>query len=257
MTALVARAAEIPPERTASGSLVTTLLDTRGVGGRLIRRLVEVQAGAGHEGTAGPGGELWFVISGSGDLETEGQAGRARISTDHGVLLPAGTGYVLHARGPAPVRLDSVALPGPAVPAPDPVADGGPPGARPGPSAASGGPPLVSDLGECEVERTGDRRFRVLFGPGRRCAAATQFVGEIPPGRAGVHSHAYDEVVLVLAGTGVAHVGGAEHPLTPGTCVYLPPGQQHCLENTGPATLHVLGVFQPGGSPAAKKEAAS
>ena len=96
----------------------------------------------------------------------------------------------------------------------------------------------------------------MVFGPGRGCAAATQFVGEIPPGRAPVHSHTYDEVVLILAGTGIAHVNGAQHPVAAGTCVYLPPGQQHCLENTGRDTLLVLGVFQPGGSPAAKKVAA-
>jgi oxalate decarboxylase/phosphoglucose isomerase-like protein (cupin superfamily) len=33
--------------------------------------------------------------------------------------------------------------------------------------------------------------------------------------------------------------------------VHLPPGQPHCLENTGASTLRVLGVFHPGGSPAA------
>jgi mannose-6-phosphate isomerase-like protein (cupin superfamily) len=237
MTATVARAADIAPRRSALGSLVTTVLDTSGVGGRLVRRLVEVPAGAGHAELTGPGGELWFVISGHGELECGAPARPAAFGPDQGMLIPAGTRYVLRCNGPAPVRLDIVALPGPAALPP-------------------GSPPLISDLAGCAVERTGNRRFRVLFGPGRGCAAATQFAGEIPPGRAPVHSHTYDEVVLVLAGTGVAHVGGAEHPLAPGTCVYLPPGEQHCLENTGPAPLRVLGVFQPGGSPAAKREAA-
>ena len=44
----------------------------------------------------------------------------------------------------------------------------------------------------------------------------------------------------------------ASKPLAPGSCVHLPPGRPHCLENTGAATLRVLGVFHPGGSPAAK-----
>jgi quercetin dioxygenase-like cupin family protein len=81
---------------------------------------------------------------------------------------------------------------------------------------------------------------------------ATQFVGEIPPGRAPEHSHPYDEVVLILAGEGVAHIGGAEHALAPGTCLHLPPRLLHCLENTGANTLWVLGVFHPADSPAAK-----
>jgi mannose-6-phosphate isomerase-like protein (cupin superfamily) len=93
----------------------------------------------------------------------------------------------------------------------------------------------------------------VLFGPGRGCAAATQFVGEIPPGRAPVHSHPYDEVVLILAGEGVVHAD-QDHPLAAGSCVHLAPGQPHCLENTGREPLIVLGVFHPGGSPAQKQQ---
>jgi mannose-6-phosphate isomerase-like protein (cupin superfamily) len=252
MTATVARAAEIEPERTASGALVTTVLDTRGVGGRLVRRLVEVPAGAAHAAAAGPGGELWFVISGTGELDCGaagpgGSAGAGRpVGPDQGIWVPAGANYQLRAAGPDPVRLDTVALPGPG-------GSGGPAGS--GAADQRAGTPLVSDLGACEVEQTGDRKFRVLLGPGRGCGAATQFVGEIPPGQAPVHSHTYDEVVLILGGTGIAHVNGAQHPVAPGTCVYLPPGQQHCLENTGRDTLLVLGVFQPGGSPAAKRVA--
>jgi quercetin dioxygenase-like cupin family protein len=117
------------------------------------------------------------------------------------------------------------------------------------------GVPRLARLEDCAVEITGDRRFRILFGPGQGCEAATQFVGEIPPGRAPLHSHTYDELVLVLEGNGVLHAGPAEHPIAAGTCIHLPPGQQHCLENTGPNTLWVLGVFHPGGSPAAKKPA--
>ena len=51
------------------------------------------------------------------------------------------------------------------------------------------------------------------------------------------------------------HSGPAGHPLAPGSCIHLPPGQPHCLENTGEGTLRVLGVFHPGGSPAAKTTA--
>jgi mannose-6-phosphate isomerase-like protein (cupin superfamily) len=51
----------------------------------------------------------------------------------------------------------------------------------------------------------------------------------------------------------VLHAGPGDQPLAAGSCVHLPPGQPHCLENTGGATLRVLGVFHPGGSPAAKQ----
>jgi mannose-6-phosphate isomerase-like protein (cupin superfamily) len=166
-----------------------------------------------------------------------------------GVWLPPGTSYSLAAAGPGPLRLDSVLLPAPA-PGTEPDSTG-PDGAEP----ASTGGPLLADLADQPAEITGDREFRVLFAPGQGCAAATQFVGEIPPGRAPFHSHTYDEVVLVLAGEGVLHIGNEDRPLSPGSCLHLAPGTPHCLENTGQATLRVLGVFHPGGSPAAKKPA--
>jgi mannose-6-phosphate isomerase-like protein (cupin superfamily) len=218
-----------------AGGVVRTVLDT---GGGLVRRQVEVPAGAQHTGAAGPGGELCFVIEGAGQLSSPAVPGRP-VRPDIGVWLPPGTSYSLAADGPGPLRLDSVVLPA--------AADGTEP------DGAAG--PLLADLAGQPVEITGDRQFRVLFAPGQGCAAATQFVGEIPPGRAPFHTHTYDEVVLILAGEGVLHAGEEDRPLAPGSCLHLAPGTPHCLENTGQATLRVLGVFHPGGSPAAKKPA--
>ena len=222
----------------ADGAVVTTVLDTGAGRDGLVRRLVELPAGSQFEGTAGPGGELWFVIAGAGRL-SPGAGPASPVRPDTGVWLPPGAGYRLSAGGPDPVRLDSVSLPAGAAPR----------------AEATG--PRLSELGDCPVEVTGDRRFRVLFGPGNGCSAATQFVGEIPPGRAPEHSHPYDEVVLVLEGEGVLHAGTGDRPLAPGSCVHLPPGEPHCLENTGRATLRVLGVFHPGGSPASKQQGPS
>ena len=59
-----------------AGATVRTVLDT---GGGLVRRQVEVPAGARHAGAAGPGGELCFVIEGAGQLGRAGWLrGRAR-----------------------------------------------------------------------------------------------------------------------------------------------------------------------------------
>ena len=205
----------------------------------LVRRLVSVAPGSRFEGAAASGGELWFVIAGSGRLDADGLRGTA-VGPEAGVWVPPGSVYRLDAGDDVPSLLDAVALPA----------------AAPGePGAPEAGPARVSQLRDCEVERTGDRRFRVVLGPGRGCEAATQFVGEIPPGRAPEHSHPYDEMVLVLEGEGVAHVrgGGGDRALAPGTRLHLPPGQPHCLGNTGTGTLVVLGVFHPGGSPAQKR----
>lgn len=201
----------------------------------LVRRQFTLAPRSHLAGTASSGGELWFVISGGGRLATGGL--KAVVGRDTGVWIPPGAGYRLSAD--EDVLLDAVALPAPA--------------AAPGAGGPPADPPRASVLSDCEVEQTGDRRFRVLLGPGRGCAAATQFVGEIPPGRAPEHRHPYDETVLILRGQGVAHAGGTDHPLAQGARVHLPRGRPHCLENTGRATLVVLGVFHPGGSPAAKE----
>jgi quercetin dioxygenase-like cupin family protein len=201
----------------------------------LVRRTITLAPGSPLRGLAGPGGELWFVIAGTGRLDA-GTLRGAAVGEGTGCRIPPGAEYRLGAHDG--ILLDAVALPAP--PATDAAA------------LIAEEEPRLSELAACEVERTGDRRFRVLLGPGRGCEAATQFVGEIPPGRAPEHRHPYDEVVLVLDGEGVAHAGGSDRALAPGTSVHLPRGLPHCLENTGQRTLVVLGVFHPGGSPAAK-----
>jgi len=233
-TGPVIRAADVHVDHTATGARVRTMLDT---GQHFTRRLVEIPPGMLLDGIAGPAGELWFVIEGSGRLDTTGQPGLP-LRPDQGLLLPPGMTFRINGSSPAGLRLDAVTLPGAAGKA------------RRGPPDPAW--PQLRDLADCEAETTGDRQFRVLFGPGRGCAVATQFVGEIPPGRAPEHSHPYDEVILVLAGTGVLHAGGADHPVAAGSCAHLPPRLVHCVENTGTAAMRVLGVFHPADSPAAK-----
>ena len=235
----VVRAAEVLTEHTETGANLKMLLDTGPNGPGLVRKMVQVPARRTFVGTASAGGELWFVVAGTASLELEREPGPS-MSQDRGLWIPAGASYEVVAHE-AELRLDIVSLPistTEGVSEIDPAAD-----PRTGRS---------SDLADCDVETTGDRKFRVLFGPGRGCSVATQFVGEIPPGRAPDHSHPYDEVVLILAGDGVAHIGGVAHALAPGTCLHLPPGLLHCLENTGVEMLRVLGVFHPADSPAAK-----
>jgi mannose-6-phosphate isomerase-like protein (cupin superfamily) len=97
---------------------------------------------------------------------------------------------------------------------------------------------------------TAGRQFTLLATPETGCASVTQFVGYIPPSRAPDHYHLYDEVVYVLEGDGVLHIGGEDAPLRPGSCVHLPARLVHSLENNGPGEMRVLGVFRPAGSPA-------
>jgi mannose-6-phosphate isomerase-like protein (cupin superfamily) len=119
------------------------------------------------------------------------------------------------------------------------------------PLPADGTTHAVVALDEQEAgEATAGRQFRLLATPELGCQSVTQFVGYIPVVRAPDHFHKYDEVVYILEGDGKLHVGGETAPLRAGTCVHLPSGLVHCLENVGPGEMHVLGVFRPAGSPA-------
>jgi mannose-6-phosphate isomerase-like protein (cupin superfamily) len=239
-TGIVRRPEHVPAGALAPGVTAAEMLnDEHGCRGLHQRRL-RFSSGAVLTGTAGGRGEAWYVISGSGVLEADGGAG--------GTAGPAQEATTVQLRPGTAVWL-SPAL-----------------GYRAGAAAGAGdlevlaitvraqaepGPALhVTALEASPVERTGDREFRVLLSAG---LSITQFAGLIPPGRAPEHHHTYDEVVHVLAGQGVVHLSGGQTEIGPGTSIYLPPYQPHCLENTGSEPLRVLGVFYPAGSPAAKQ----
>ena len=101
-----------------------------------------------------------------------------------------------------------------------------------------------------------NREFRFLVDHSVGCRDVTQFVGVIPPGRAPLHSHTYDEIVYVIEGDGILHMNDGESPLGPGSCVHPPPLHEHSLENTGAQPMRVLGVFHPAGDPASRASGA-
>jgi mannose-6-phosphate isomerase-like protein (cupin superfamily) len=101
---------------------------------------------------------------------------------------------------------------------------------------------------------TADRWYRVLVDDEIGSKQVTQFVGSIPPGRAPDHFHQYEEVLFILKGQGRMWSGRTTTSIGPGSCIYLPKGQVHCVENTGTDELRLLGVFYPAGSPSVRYE---
>jgi mannose-6-phosphate isomerase-like protein (cupin superfamily) len=228
---VVRRADEVPPSALGRGVAVRELLnDDHGCRGLHQRRL-RLGGGAQVAGTAGGLGEAWYVITGSAFLKTE-RTGCVALVPGTAVWLDPDLGYACQAQ--RELRILAVTV-------------------RAG-FAVAGPARCVVRLADCAPEITGDREFRVLLSEG---LTITQFAGLIPPGRAPAHHHAYDEVVHVLDGEGVVHLGEpgseTETAIGPGTSIYLPPQVPHCLENTGSVPLQVLGVFHPAGSPAAKQ----
>ena len=95
------------------------------------------------------------------------------------------------------------------------------------------------------------REFRLLV----ESSEATQFIGVIPPGRAKMHNHPYDELAWLVEGEGVLHWHGGESvPVTRGSRIYFPRLVFHSLENTGSTPMRIMGVFPPAGSPADRVE---
>jgi mannose-6-phosphate isomerase-like protein (cupin superfamily) len=224
-TPVVRRPEQAPAGPLAPGVIAAEMLnDQHGCRGLHQRRL-SLAAGAALAGTAEGRGEAWYVIRGTGVLTAA--AGTVELRAGTAVWLRSGLGYRAEPTGDLEILASTVR------------------------AEAGEGPRLqVIRLEACPVERTGDREFRVLLSEG---LSITQFAGLIPPGRAPEHHHTYDEVVHVLTGQGVVHLAGGQTEIGPGTSIYLPPYQPHCLENTGSEPLQVLGVFYPAGSPAAKQ----
>jgi mannose-6-phosphate isomerase-like protein (cupin superfamily) len=112
-------------------------------------------------------------------------------------------------------------------------------------------PPIVR-LADQRAQPTADRWYRVLVDDQIGSAQVTQFVGSIPPGRAPDHFHEYEEVLFILKGDGRMWAGQTNTTIGVGSCIYLPKGQVHCVENTGTGELRLLGVFYPAGSPSVR-----
>lgn len=74
-------------------------------------------------------------------------------------------------------------------------------------------------------------------------------VQEIAPGcfvREHAH-HAHEELIMVMAGDGVAELEGEAVPMTSGTTLYLSGNEKHKFTNTGTEPLRFFWVLMPGG----------
>jgi mannose-6-phosphate isomerase-like protein (cupin superfamily) len=175
--------------------------------------------------------ELLFVVSGSGTLELEGEP--YDLEPDSGVYVRAGETYTVDNEGPDDVLLVSTTVPVEQV-------------------YRSPREVIVRFADRPELRADAKRTFRYLVNQDAGCMDATQFVGIVEPCRAPDHSHSYDELGYIVEGEGFAHVDGESIPLRPGSCFHLPPEQVHCIENTGPGVMRILGVFHPSGDPASR-----
>ncbi|HEX2125930.1 MAG TPA: cupin domain-containing protein, partial [Thermoleophilaceae bacterium] len=194
----------------------------------LEQRVVRVAPGGSVRRGPDEREEALFVLRGDGRLVIDGVA--HDLVPETAAYVASGETSVVENTGSGELSLVSVLLP----PAPTPPADRA----------------VTVRLSDQEArDATSDREFRILLEPSTGLTGATQFVGYIPTKRAPEHYHLYDEVIYVLDGQGVLHVGDEHTPIGAGSCIHLRPELRHCLENTGTSEMRVLGVFRPAGDP--------
>jgi mannose-6-phosphate isomerase-like protein (cupin superfamily) len=207
---------------------VRTTIDASKGCEHLEQRVIRFSPGRSLERGGDGRQEVLFVTSGNGTLHLDGTEYPLEPWT--GAFVAAGERYAVETSEPLV------------------VISGTAPGSRVGEPRRV----TVRYADQPVLPASPNREFRYLVNQDAGCVDVTQFVGVIPPGRAPDHSHTYDEVVYVLEGQGVYHIGDEHVPLEGGSCIHLPPYVRHCVENTGDADMKVLGLFHPSGDPASR-----
>lgn len=90
-------------------------------------------------------------------------------------------------------------------------------------------------------------RWRTLISGDRTPSGLlTVGIAELEPGGAEAflpHKHAQAEVYYILEGEGVVSIAGTDHPVRPGSAVFIPGGVAHGARNTGAGLLRLFYVF--------------
>jgi mannose-6-phosphate isomerase-like protein (cupin superfamily) len=205
----------------------------------LEQRIFCYGAGSKLEMSSESSEDIMYVVAGQGRAVIDGNVYLLEPGT--GILAPPASRYSIENRGEQDFLLISVLSPQPGQQAP-------------GAAECEVAPLSKHAVDEAEQETlpAGERWFKLLVNPRMGCQYVTQFVGFIPHGRAPFHTHTYEEVIYIIEGEGVVHIGAGDFPVRAGSSVYLPPLLPHCLENTGNDPMRLLGVFCPAGDPSSK-----
>jgi mannose-6-phosphate isomerase-like protein (cupin superfamily) len=210
---------------------VRVTIDGRAGCERLEQRVMRFAPGRSRERTSPEHQEVLYVAAGSGRAVVEGEA--HEIEPETGIYIAPGERYSIENDGSDELLVVSVQAPAEA--------------------RLDGVRKVTVRYRDQPILPAGkDREFRYLVNQDAGCPDVTQFVGTIPPGRAPMHSHVYDEVVFILEGEGFLHFEHSRSPIRAGSCLHLPPLELHCLENTADGPMRVLGVFHPSGDPASR-----
>jgi quercetin dioxygenase-like cupin family protein len=107
---------------------------------------------------------------------------------------------------------------------------------------------ITVDLNDIELMESGTAggpdRVTFPFHSGIGTASTAAVLFELEPGNAlGTHTDSAEEVLLILAGEGEAHIGDERELVRAGQIAIVPSMAPHGIRNTGDTTLRVLGFF--------------
>ena len=213
---------------------------SKSTGARDISQTISVYARGPSPARRNPiGEEVLFVVRGEGACYINGH--RYAIASGTAVFVPPGSLYRIDNNGEVDLQIVSVCCPE------DGATETGiePPAREPNDTA----PFLTVRESDQEPIAAGDRAFKFLVNQDVGALRVTQFVGLIPPGRAPMHHHTYEEAIYIIEGEGRVWTIEGSADFKAGSSIYLPRGVSHSLENTGTAEVKLLGVFHPSGSP--------
>jgi mannose-6-phosphate isomerase-like protein (cupin superfamily) len=188
------------------------------------------------------GEEVLYIVRGAGACYIDGY--RYPVQAGTGVYIPPGSAYVLENGDVTELEVVSVRCPE------DEDSEAGADDVMREPLDTK---PLrtIRESDQKSIP-TGDRTFKLLINQETGASRVTQFVGVIPPGRAPMHHHTYEEAIYIIEGEGQVWTEAGTAEFSAGASIYLPRGVIHSLENTGSTNIRLLGVFHPSGSPAAR-----
>ena len=149
-------------------------------------RTLRFSAGPSRARTAGSRHELLYVVSGSGELELEGE--RHELEPGTAAFVAPGESWSVENHRSEELLLVAVSA----------IADL--------PVDETRRKRIVRFDDQPEHTASVERTFRYLVNEDAGCLDVTQFIGIVQPSKAPFHSHTYDEVGYIVEGEGFAHM---------------------------------------------------
>jgi mannose-6-phosphate isomerase-like protein (cupin superfamily) len=213
---------------------------SKAIGARDIAQTISIYSAGVAPARRNPvGEEVLYIVRGEASCHIDGH--RYTLAPGTAVFVPPGSVYYIDNSGEGDLEVISVCCPE------DEQTESGiePPAWKPNDTA----PFLMIRESDREPIAAGNRTFKLLVNQDVGASRVTQFIGVIPPGRAPMHHHTYEEAIYIIEGEGRVWTDDGNAEFKAGSSIYLPRGVSHSLENTGPADITLLGVFHPSGSP--------